>query len=124
MDAAAFPPTYGWTRGVLTLLDGLQSRQFLAWSHTEPGSRLARPDLPLDVFRIDWTAMARRQSADLAKLDAMQKYAYLGKCRREFVLRYFGDAAAKPKCKGCDNCLGIELSKRVTGRLPRRRRKA
>ena len=124
VDAAAFPSGYGGTRGVLGLLDRLQSRQFLAWSPTEPGSRLARPDLPLDFFRIDWQAMSRRLAADLAKLDAMQRYSYLKKCRREFVLRYFGDAAAKPRCKGCDVCLGVELSKRTTGRLPRRRRKA
>ena len=124
VDAAAFPSGYGGTRGVLGILDRLQSRQFLVWSHTEPGSRLARADLPLDFFRIDWQAMSRRLAADLAKLDAMQRYAYLKKCRREFVLRYFGDAAAKPRCKGCDVCLGIELTKRTTGRLPRRRRRA
>jgi ATP-dependent DNA helicase RecQ len=124
VDASGFPPGYGGTRGVLSLLDALQSRQFLAWSHTEPGSRLARPDHPLDFFRINWAALARRLAGDLAKLDAMQKYAYLQKCRREFVLRYFGDAAAKPRCKGCDNCLGIELAKRTTGRLPRKRRRA
>ena len=124
VDAAAFPTGYGGTRGVLGILDRLQSRQFLVWSHTEPGSRLARPDLPLDFFRIDWQAMSRRLAADLAKLDAMQRYSYLKKCRREFVLRYFGDAAAKPRCKGCDVCLGIELAKRTTGRLPRRRRRA
>jgi ATP-dependent DNA helicase RecQ len=124
VDAAGFPPGYGGARGVMGLLDGLQSRQFLVWSATEPGSRLARPDCPLDFFRINWQAMARRLDADMAKLDAIQRYAYLQKCRREFVLRYFGDAAAKPKCAGCDNCLGIELTKRSASRLKRRRRPA
>jgi ATP-dependent DNA helicase RecQ len=123
VDAADFPSGYGNARSVMSRLDGLQARQFLVWRHTEPGSRLARPENPLEFFRIDWTAMARRLAADLSKLDAMQKYAYTNKCRREFVLRYFGDPAAKPRCTGCDNCLGVELSKRTTGRLAKRRRR-
>ena len=45
--------------------------------------------------------------AELAKLDVIQKYAYTKACRRGFVLRYFGDPAARSKCQGCDNCLGI-----------------
>lgn len=124
VDAADFPPGYGGPRGVLSRLDGLQSRQFVAWRNTEPGSRLARPDVPLDFFRIDWQAMNRRLAADLSKLDAIQKYSYSNKCRREFVLRYFGDPAAKPRCTACDNCLSIELSKRTTGRVKSRRRRA
>src|SRR5438093_4644907 len=43
IDASGFPPGYGGTRGVIGLLDALQSRQFLVWTSTEPGSRLARP---------------------------------------------------------------------------------
>jgi ATP-dependent DNA helicase RecQ len=45
----------------------------------------------------------------LAKLDAMQQYAYLKTCRRGFVLRYFGDPAARSQCAGCDNCLGTHI---------------
>ena len=45
-------------------------------------------------FRIDWAALDRRRKAELAKLDAMQQYAYTKGCRRGFVLRYFGDPAA------------------------------
>ena len=124
VDAGDFPAGYGGARGVMSRLDGLQDRQFLVWRHTEPGSRLARPDVPLEFFRIDWQAAARRLAADLSKLDAMQKYAYTNKCRREFVLRYFGDPAARPRCTGCDNCLGVELSKRTVAkpRTKRRRR--
>jgi ATP-dependent DNA helicase RecQ len=123
VDAADFPPGYRGARGVTSRLDGLQDRQFLTWHHSEPGSRLARPEHPLEFFRIDWQAQARRLSADLSKLDAMQKYAYTNKCRREFVLRYFGDPAAKPRCTGCDNCLGVELSKRTTGAAKKRQRR-
>jgi len=123
VDTSGFPPGYGSARDVLSLLDGLQSRQFLVWTPTESSTRLARPDFPLDFFRIDWKAMERRRLADIAKLDAMQKYAYLNACRRQFVLNSFGDPAARPKCKGCDNCLGIQLSKRVKAAKTRRRRR-
>jgi ATP-dependent DNA helicase RecQ len=124
VDASGFPPGYGGARGVMGLLDALQSRQFLIWTATEPGSRLARPDHLLEYFRIDWAAIGRRRAGDIAKLDAMQRYAYLSACRRQFVLKYFGDAAARPKCKGCDNCLGVQLTKRTKARVTKRRRRA
>src|SRR4051812_36923484 len=44
----------------------------------------------------------------MSKLDAVQRYAYTPGCRRAFVLKYFGDPAARPTCQGCDNCLGIK----------------
>jgi ATP-dependent DNA helicase RecQ len=37
----------------------------------------------------------------------VQKYAYTDRCRRGFVLRYFGDAAATASCQQCDNCLHL-----------------
>jgi ATP-dependent DNA helicase RecQ len=42
----------------------------------------------------------------------MQQYAYLKTCRRGFVLRYFGDPAARAQCAGCDNCLGTHTAAR------------
>jgi len=39
----------------------------------------------------------------------MQRYAYTDDCRRGFVLRYFGDPAARARCDGCDNCLGVRI---------------
>jgi ATP-dependent DNA helicase RecQ len=91
------------------LLDALQSRQFLEWRRANPGNALTNAKRPLSAFRIDWRAMDRRRAADLQKLEAMQSYAYTKGCRRGFVLRYFGDAAARPTCKGCDNCLGTSV---------------
>ncbi len=37
------------------------------------------------------------------KLEQMRQYAETGSCRREFLLRYFGDDFAGP-CNNCDNC--------------------
>jgi ATP-dependent DNA helicase RecQ len=63
------------------------------------------------VFKIDWAMIDRRRSAELSKLEAVQKYAYTKYCRRGFVLRYFGDPAATSKCSGCDNCLGTAMER-------------
>jgi ATP-dependent DNA helicase RecQ len=38
----------------------------------------------------------------------MQKYSYTDRCRRGFVLRYFGDPAATNRCEQCDNCLALK----------------
>jgi ATP-dependent DNA helicase RecQ len=89
------------------MLDALQSRQFLVWQRLGGGMRLTSRDAPLSRFRIDWPSIDRRRNSELSKLEAVQRYAYTKTCRRSFVLRYFGDPAARPRCDGCDNCLGI-----------------
>ncbi|HEX5580930.1 MAG TPA: HRDC domain-containing protein, partial [Gemmatimonadaceae bacterium] len=68
---------------------------------------LADPRGPLSRFQIDWEGLDRRRRTELSKLEAVQRYAYTTGCRRAFVLRYFGDAAASAACSGCDNCLGL-----------------
>jgi ATP-dependent DNA helicase RecQ len=80
------------------------------WERTGGGLRLADARAPLAAFQIDWELLDRRRRADLAKLDAVQRYAYTTGCRRGFVLRYFGDPAARPRCEGCDNCLGTHVA--------------
>jgi ATP-dependent DNA helicase RecQ len=38
------------------------------------------------------------------------------------VLRYFGDPAARPRCSGCDNCLGITVIADPDEEAPRKQR--
>jgi ATP-dependent DNA helicase RecQ len=47
-------------------------------------------------------AVARKR--ELLRLDRMQGYAYHARCRRRYVMDYFGDQTFK-RCAGCDNCL-------------------
>ncbi|MGH7719466.1 MAG: RecQ family ATP-dependent DNA helicase [Gemmatimonadaceae bacterium] len=110
IDPDGLPPGFGGAAGVTARLDWLQSRQFLVWERSGGGLRLARPSAPLSAFGIDWTAIDRRRQADMAKLNAVQRYAYARDCRRGFVLRYFGDPAARARCQGCDNCLGTHVT--------------
>jgi len=109
IDLGGLPPGFGGTFGARRILDDLQDRQFVAWHQMEPGTRLLNPRRSLASFAIDWETLDRRRAADLAKLDAMQRYAYFKQCRRGYVLRYFGDPAARSRCSGCDNCLGIHV---------------
>ena len=107
LDLNGLPPGFGGSRGAVPVLEWLQDRQFLTWTRDGGGTRLVRPSAPLDGFRVDWASLDRRRRGELSKLDAVQGYAYTKSCRRAFVLRYFGDAAARSPCNGCDNCLGI-----------------
>ncbi|MBX6330555.1 MAG: ATP-dependent DNA helicase RecQ [Gemmatimonadaceae bacterium] len=110
VDPDGFPPGFGGTAGVTGMLDRLQARQFVVWERTGGGVRLVDPRAPTSTLPVDWAALDRRRQADMAKLDAMQRYAYTKSCRRAFVLRYFGDPAASGSCEGCDNCLGTHVA--------------
>jgi ATP-dependent DNA helicase RecQ len=109
IDLDGLPPGFGGASRVVPLLDALQSRQFIEWKRVGGGNVLDHPQRALAQFDIDWAILDRRRRAELAKVDAMQQYAYLKTCRRGFVLRYFGDPAARAQCAGCDNCLGTHV---------------
>lgn len=109
IDLDGLPPGFGGPVGSARLLESLQARQFLVSERLGAGLYLSDRNAPLSRFRIDWALLDRRRASELAKLQAVQKYAYTRECRRGFVLRYFGDPAARPRCEGCDNCLGIQV---------------
>jgi ATP-dependent DNA helicase RecQ len=112
VDLAGLPPGFGGAAGAIPILERLQADQYLEWRRVGGGRRLADRAKPLSAYSIDWALLDRRRKADLAKLDMMQQYAYTKTCRRAFVLRYFGDPAARGSCSGCDNCLGTHQASR------------
>lgn len=127
VDLDGLPPGLGGSSSCAPLLDALQDRQFVAWERLGSGLYLADKSAPVSKFRIDWPVIDRRRAAELSKLQAVQKYAYTRECRRGFVLRYFGDPAARTRCSGCDNCLGIATvapADEDEPRAPRGRKKA
>jgi ATP-dependent DNA helicase RecQ len=109
-DLDAVPPGLGGAHGAFAQLEALQARQMVVWRRLGEGTTLADPRAPIDAWGIDWAALERRHFAEMKKLEQMQRYAYTEQCRRAFVLRYFGDPAARPRCTGCDNCLGTRIS--------------
>ncbi|MDQ3672931.1 MAG: HRDC domain-containing protein, partial [Gemmatimonadota bacterium] len=122
VDLDGLPPGLGGAARCIPLLEALEERQFLHWERLSSGLHLTDRNAALTKYGIDWALIDRRRAGDLAKLQAVQKYAYTRECRRGFVLRYFGDPAARRRCDGCDNCLGITpVPKRRADESPRRR---
>jgi ATP-dependent DNA helicase RecQ len=122
VDLDGLPPGLGGAASCGPLLDALEEKQFLTWERLGTGLYLADKSAPLSKYKIDWALIDRRRSAELSKLQAVQKYAYAKDCRRGFVLRYFGDPAARPRCSGCDNCLGVTAVAEVEEDVPRKQR--
>lgn len=109
VDLDGLPPGFGGGQGALPVLEALQERQFVHVQRAGGGLRVVDPRRSLADYSVDWSGLDRRRRGEASKLDAMQKYAYNSGCRRHFVLRYFGDPAARAgSCDGCDNCLGIK----------------
>lgn len=78
---------------------------FLLAGKPEPNG----PYPPLDV-----QALARRADSERRKLRTMIEYAYYPRCRRHFILEYFGDVDWRQRtsrCSGCDNCLGLSQTR-------------
>ena len=126
VDSDALPPGIGGAMGAAAHLDALQERQIVIWRRLGDGISLRDASKPLAHWPIDWVGLDRRRRGELRKLEMMQKYAYTPTCRRAFTLRYFGDPSARPKCEGCDNCLGIKHEAHVVespGRNARTKRK-
>ncbi len=107
VDLDAVPPGLGGASGAMAQLDALQARQFVVWQRLGEGLTLVDPARALSEWPVDWAGLERRRAGEMRKLDMVQQYAYTKFCRRAFVLRYFGDPAAKPRCDNCDSCLGI-----------------
>ncbi|HJP87085.1 MAG TPA: ATP-dependent DNA helicase RecQ [Gemmatimonadaceae bacterium] len=110
IDLNGLPPGIGGSARAIPLFDSLQDRQFLVWERLGAGLYLVDRSAPLSKYDIDWRSIDVRRGAELAKLQAVQRYAYTRECRRRFVLQYFGDPAARKPCAGCDNCLGISAA--------------
>ncbi|HZF67987.1 MAG TPA: ATP-dependent DNA helicase RecQ [Gemmatirosa sp.] len=108
VELDALPREFGGGQGALPVLEALQGRQFVHVERAGGGTRLADRRRALAHFGIDWNTLDRRRRAEAGKLDAMQRYAYHSGCRRQYVLRYFGDPAARGDCDGCDNCMGVK----------------
>lgn len=59
---------------------------------------------------LDVESLRRRAEVERRKLRTMVEYAYYPRCRRQFVLEYFGDqdwASRDRTCGACDNCEAI-----------------
>ncbi len=66
--------------------------------------RVSYRELGLDLSRL-----REQEKRSLLLLRRMTDYAYSKRCRRAFILRYFGESGGPPRCTACDNCAGPRL---------------
>jgi ATP-dependent DNA helicase RecQ len=75
-------------------------------ARNEDGVVATRPE-PNAYPPLDVESLARRAELERAKLRTMIDYAYYPRCRRQYVLEYFGDEDWRSRdraCGACDNC--------------------
>ena len=96
----------GTASAAMGLLDALQSEGFVEWQRIGGGEGVHVLDrtTPTSRIPVDWRGLEARKQRELKKLQRMQGYAYHERCRRGYVLRYFGDPAAMQRCDACDGC--------------------
>jgi ATP-dependent DNA helicase RecQ len=122
VDLEALPAAHGGPALAMAVLDELAMLGVVSWGMAEGAVRLANPRAEADAFAVDWDGLSRRRGAALDQLATMQRYAYHEGCRRQFVLRYFGDPAGRgmAACGACDRCLGDQAPFRVIEGTARR----
>jgi ATP-dependent DNA helicase RecQ len=81
---------------------GMLRRDDAQLAATRPTESMAGVYPPLDV-----EALARRREVEHGKLKTMLEFAYYPRCRRQYMLDYFGDqdwANRDRTCGACDTC--------------------
>jgi ATP-dependent DNA helicase RecQ len=68
--------------------------------------RLKTPSLDADSRRSIAARLKNRDNMAYAQIRDVESYADLRTCRREHLLRHFGDQEDVAPCAGCDVCLG------------------
>ncbi len=67
------------------------------------GLRLLKRVKP-EELEIDFQALKVRKAYELTKLDQVMDYATTERCRRDFLLGYFGESVKGNDCGACDRC--------------------
>ncbi len=75
--------------------------------------------VPYDALELDLGRMREQERRSLLLLKRMTDYAYSKRCRRAFILRYFGEQEVEGQCAGCDLCTGARLKLRPSTTLGR-----
>jgi ATP-dependent DNA helicase RecQ len=75
-------------------------------------------DVAFADLGLDLDSVREQERRALLLLRRMTDYAYSKKCRRAFILRYFGETLEPGACSGCDACSGRRVEpKKQTGAI-------
>lgn len=67
---------------------------------------LSRPEISSSELPVDWSLLEKRKKIALKKFNQMERYLSYDKCRRNYILDYFGEDEYSERCGICDNCTG------------------
>ncbi|HZH12938.1 MAG TPA: ATP-dependent DNA helicase RecQ [Archangium sp.] len=70
--------------------------------------------VPFSELGVDLSKVREQERRSLLHLKQMTDYAYTKRCRRAFILQYFGQKDVEATCGNCDTCAGSRL-KRLEG---------
>jgi ATP-dependent DNA helicase RecQ len=94
------------------------SRRVLEELWADPGRRARHPagvvasadrlaaELRPEEGSVDWDRVTRRRAAAAERLQVVERYATMPRCRRQALLAYFGEEAHP--CGNCDVCSGAQ----------------
>ncbi len=71
----------------------------------------ALDSVPFQQLELDLSRVREQERRSLLLLKRMTDYAYTKKCRRTFILRYFGQEDVESNCGNCDVCAGSRMPK-------------
>jgi ATP-dependent DNA helicase RecQ len=57
-----------------------------------------------EYLKIDFKKIEQERAREIEKLNRMESYVFTSDCRRNYILKYFGDNGVDGKCEKCDNC--------------------
>jgi len=90
--------------GATADLDAAEGAGFVAWRDLRGATWLQAPDVPV-AAALPWAEIEASRKAQQELLRAMQDFVHERGCRRQHLLRYFGDPeAGRVECGGCDAC--------------------
>jgi ATP-dependent DNA helicase RecQ len=69
----------------------------------------------------DWPKLLARRERAVQKLDAVEHYALTNECKRDTLLRYFGEMDVEPRCGKCSSCRQNERAAAAVQRLSPRK---
>jgi ATP-dependent DNA helicase RecQ len=78
--------------------------------------KLVDPPPPFDKVPIDWERQETLRGLEEEKLAAMEDYIDYAGCRREYILKYFGEKSSF-QCGVCDRCKKTETKDKERGAM-------